>query len=222
MTLWITVAACLESPAIAQAESQDTTTALSLLGSTDTVLDRVAKQVEQNEDRLRNVRGGSIAPSDAVGIFMQFGVSPTPTRALNRTASTSGGALTVAFDLPPDATFQVTDTAGTVGVVLTGTWITDYARLIRLVPEYENTLESYRSQAALYEQLIDEYKGTLDIKNQALAVQEELSQKQKERGDLYQEIAKIHRGTWLERALRKVAFPAGLAVGLIAGVIAAR
>lgn len=134
-----------------------------------------------------------------------------------RTLNTS--YLEVSIGLPENDTQRIVDPNQRKGLVLTGTRILHYAKLIKLEPLYETTLASYSAQAKLQQQLIAEYEGALRIKDQKVVVLNEIIEAHEQRADLYKQIAEVQENAVWERAIRKLAFPVGITVGLLAGLI---
>jgi|GEM_PF-6693837 len=125
---------------------------------------------------------------------------------------------TLSFPLTPDVTETVKGSNGVAGFVLTGKWITEYAKYIKLVPQYEKTLASYRAQVDIQNQLQAEMTGAMAIKDQKVNILEDMNASYSQQADLYKKIANESDTKWYEKVLHKIAFPVGLAIGIIVGV----
>ena len=128
----------------------------------------------------------------------------------------------VSFSLEPDEARQVQDPRDTRGLILTGKWLQDYATLIRLQPEYEAAIAAYKTQATLHEQVESAYADALVVKDKKDTVLKEMLTAQENRAILYKTMADIERESWLDRFFHKIAFPAGVTIGLFVGSYVAR
>lgn len=141
-------------------------------------------------------------------------------RAHDRSPSASSApaiVYEVGFSLDPDALYQVKDPAGQMGLVLTGKLVSDYAQKCQLVPVYEQTIADYRIHAETQKSLIAQMDTTMSLQNRKMGVMGEHIGLLEQNVELYKEIVKIKQGGIWEKFLRKIAFPAGIAVGLVAG-----
>lgn len=185
------------------------------------VLVNLEKQVQRNQTALDSLRANrEVSEGDAIdAITSQPEATPRSTaRGLDTPAAPE--VLSLDFILTPDATMRVRDNNNALGLILTGKWISDYARLIKLEPEYQKTLAGYRSQAELHQQLIAEFEGVIGVKDKKIEALNEMRTALQERGDLYKKLADVKGESFLERVMKKLAFPAGIAVGFVAGVAA--
>jgi len=190
--------------------------------TTRDALGKLSQQMERNETLLESARAAGdtslVAQLDL--ITSRPGATPRP-RSRGAAPGAAEPAL-IELALTPDATMRVRDPNNTAGLILTGKWISDYARLIKLEPEYEKTLAGYRSQAELQKQLMAEMEGALEVKDKKIEVLSEMREALQKRGDLYKDLYAINRDSFFEKALRKLAFPAGVTVGLIVGAAIAK
>lgn len=188
---------------------------------TRNALGSLEKQVQRNQTTLDSLQANrAVSAGDAIAVITsQPGASP---RLMARGVETAMASevLSLDFILTPDATMRVRDSNNTLGLILTGKWISDYARLIKLEPEYQKTLASYRSQADLQKQLVTELEGVIGVKDKKVETLNEVRTALQERGDIYKRLAEVKGESFLERIMRKLAFPAGIAVGFVAGVVA--
>jgi hypothetical protein len=144
-------------------------------------------------------------------------------RDVSPTVATVASGFTFATSLfQPDAAVSVLDAQSTRGLLLTGKWIVDYAKMIKLSPEYEKTLESYRTAFEIQKQLTTGLEGVIDIKDKKIGVLQEMNGALQRRGDLYKDLSEVNQDSWFEKVLHKIAFPAGLAVGVVVGVVIAK
>ena len=194
--------------------------------TTENLVDRFRSVVDASERRLAESDTAVITRVDVSRALVNYGVSFVDPQGVDRGPTTTRDVpeapIPVSLTLPEDGTLTIQDEIGALGIVLTGKWIEDYARLIKLQPEYERTLAAYREQAELFDQLVARHEAALQVKDQKVVLLEELVQKQEERGNLYKELADVRRGSWFTRFAREVAFEAGVVVGLVAGVIVAK
>ena len=183
------------------------------------LLSGLRAEVSKSEASLKALLDVSGIPApDALGVIGRR-LEDAPSRGPSRDA---GGFFAVDFTLEPDSSLRVKDSNGTVGLVLTGKWISDYARHVKLVPEYERLLEAHRKQAELNGQLVSELEGALEIKDQKIGVLVEIRDAERARADLYKTIAEVKGESLLEKIWKKLAFPAGLAIGVAVGVVVAQ
>ncbi|HEY5564686.1 MAG TPA: hypothetical protein VIL33_03785, partial [Rhodothermia bacterium] len=195
--------------------------------TTENLVGQFRSVVDASERRLAESDTAVITRVDLSRALINYGVSFIDPQGVDRGPTTTTrdvpeAPIPVSLTLPEDGTLTIQDELGALGVVLTGKWIEDYARLIKLQPEYERTLAAYREQAELFDQLVAHHEAALLVKDEKVVLLEELVQKQEERGDLYKDLADVRRGSWFTRFAREVAFEAGVVVGLVAGVIVAK
>ena len=178
----------------------------------------LAQQIERSEERLRMLRGRG----DEFGPFV-FDVIRARHAAVGTARGVNDNPIIerVILTLKPDEARRVQDPNNTDGLILTGKWLQDYARLIRLEPEYESVLASYQEQARLHEQLDTVLTAALNVKDKKVAVLQEMVAAQERRGDLYKTMAEIEQESWLDKFFHKIAFPAGITVGLLVGALVA-
>lgn len=191
--------------------------------TTRDALGKLSQQVQRNETLLESARttGDTSLVTQLDLITSRPGAMPRPRSRGAATGATAEPAP-IELALMPDATMRVRDPNNTTGLILTGKWISDYARLIKLEPEYEKTLAGYRSQAELQKQLVAEMEGALEVKDKKIEVLAEMRDALQKRGDLYKDLYAINRDSFFEKALRKLAFPAGVTVGLVVGAAIAK
>ncbi len=127
----------------------------------------------------------------------------------------------VDFNFMQDQTYRLLDPNGNPGFLLTGKWISDYARKIKLVPALEKTLAGYRKQTELQNQMIGEFETTIGIKDQKNGVLEEINRALKERGDLYKAKSELLSDPWYKKLFRTLSYPIGFTAGVFVGVIIA-
>jgi len=194
--------------------------------TTENLVDRFRSVVDASERRLAESDTAVITRVDVSRALVNYGVSFVDPQGVDRGPTTTRDVpeapIPVSLTLPEDGTLTIQDELGALGIVLTGKWIEDYARLIKLQPEYERTLAAYREQAELFDQLVARHEAALLVKDEKVVLLEELVQKQEERGNLYKDLADVRRGSWFMRFAREIAFEAGVVVGLVAGVIVAK
>lgn len=128
------------------------------------------------------------------------------------------GPLTFQGGFPADTTLILQDEAGERALLLTGRWIVDYARKVELVKEYEALHASYEQYVDLQQKVIDEHETVLELEAQENRLLHEVAERERERAEAYRGLADARRGGVLDRFLRKIAFPAGIAIGLAVGV----
>jgi hypothetical protein len=190
--------------------------------ATGILLKNLTQQIERNENRLRALRAG-VAESGAEALDL---ILPQP-RVLGaprgaRDTPASPATFRVSFPLESNEARRIQDPNNTDGLILTGTKLTDYAKLLLLEPEYELTLASYRQQTQLHEQLVSVYADALQVKDKKVAVLLELVTAHEQRAKLYKTMADIQRESWLDRFFHKIAFPAGITIGVFVGSMVAR
>jgi len=191
--------------------------------ATRDVLGKLEERVQHNEAQLDSAQGiGTASEEELIETITSRPGAVPQVRARGERAALATGPAHVDLSLMPDATTRVVDDNGTLGLVLTGKWITDYARLIKLAPEYEKTLAGYRSQAELQKQLTAELEGVIGVKDKKIEVLNEMRDALQKRGDLYKDLADAERDSIFEKALHKLAFPAGIALGLVVGAAVAK
>jgi len=187
--------------------------------STQELLKKLEVQSQRSEEQLKQVMTAADT-SEASSIDIVFSRSETIPRVRTRgTVALSASAVPmIDLELQPDATMRVIDRNETTGLILTGKWIVDYAKMIKLMPEYEKTLASYKSQAEIQQQMITELEGIIVLKDKKIEILNEIDDSRKARGDLYKNIAEIQETPWHEKLFRKIAFPLGLTLGAYLGV----
>ena len=187
--------------------------------STQELLKKLEVQAQRSEEQLQEVMTATDT-SETSSMDVVFSRSATIPRTRTRGTTTFGASALPMLDieLQPDATHRILDRNEMTGLILTGKWIVDYARMIKLVPEYENTLASYKSQSEIQKQLITELEGIIVLKDKKIEILNEIDDSRKARGDLYKNIAEIQEDSWYEKLFRKVAFPLGLTLGAYLGV----
>lgn len=187
--------------------------------STQELLKKLEIQAQRSEKQLQEVL--TAADTSEISI-MDVVISHSATLPQSRIRGALAlSALTVPvidIELQPDATTRVIDRNEMTGLILTGKWIVDYARMIKLVPEYEKTLASYKSQTEIQKQLVTELEGVIGVKDKKIDILTDIAESQQKRGDLYKTMAEIEKVSWYEKLFRKIAFPLGLTLGAYLGV----
>ena len=187
--------------------------------STQELLKKLEVQSQRSEKQLKEVMTAADT-SETSSIDVVITRSGTVPRSRTRDAMASSTSPVPVIDIAvqPDATMRVIGRNDTIGLILTGKWIIDYAKMIKLMPEYEKTLASYKSQAEIQKQLITELEGIIVLKDKRIEILTEIDDSRKARGDLYKDIAEIQETPWHEKLFRKIAFPLGLTLGAYLGV----
>lgn len=125
----------------------------------------------------------------------------------------------VDFELPVDGVTQLRDVSDRRAVALTGSKIVDYARHLKLFPEYEKQLENYRAQTVLFDKLIAEYDGTLEVKDAKIEILETTVAAERERSELFKTMADARKERFFDSFLRKAGLVVGFAAGVAVGVL---
>ena len=184
--------------------------------STQELLKKLEVQSQRSEKQLQEVL---TAVDTSETSSMDVVISRSGTSLLREAAALRVPAVRrIDIELRPDATIRVIDSNKRTGLILTGKWIVDYAKMIKLMPEYEKTLASYKSQAEIQKQLVTELEGIIGLKDKKIEILNEIDDSRKARGDLYKNIAEIKETPWHEKLFRKLAFPLGLTIGAYLGV----
>lgn len=209
--MFLAVAAC--SPIWAQVtEGQP-------IPTTQSLQSRLEAQLERNDESLKQVLS---APDTSLDFSIETITGRTgplwQPRSRDLEGGTGSGLTALNIPLTPDVTLKAMGTNQVPGFILTGKWISDYARMIKLQPEYEKTLAGYRSQVELQKQLVAELEGVIEVKDKKIQVLEEMNGSLEARGDMYKRITELQGDAWYTKMLRKLAFPAGLALGIFVGV----
>lgn len=126
----------------------------------------------------------------------------------------------VDFEFPSDAVFKLQDASERKAVALTGSKIVDYARTLKLFPEYEKQLENYRTQTALFERLAAEHGATIQLKDAKIEILESRVGAERERADLFKTMADARKEGFFDSFLRKAGLIVGFAAGVAVGVLA--
>jgi hypothetical protein len=187
--------------------------------STQELLKRLEDRAQLSEKQLNEVltqADTSVAASMDI-VFSRSAIVSRP-RTRGVVALSASAVPMIDLELQPDATMRVIGRNDLTGLILTGKWIVDYARMIKLVPEYEKTLASYKSQAEIQQQLITELEGMIGVKDKKIETLADIADSQQRRGDLYKTMAEIESIPWYEKLFRKIAFPLGLTIGAYLGV----
>ena len=187
--------------------------------STQELLKKLEVQAQASEEQLKKVlTSADSSETSSMDIVFSRSATIPRTRARGTSVLSASAVPRINFELQPDATQRIVDNNDMTGLILTGKWIVDYARMIKLVPEYEKTLASYKSQTQIQGQLITELEGVIGVKDQKNEILQEIADSQQKRGDLYKTMAEIHKESWYEKLFRKVAFPLGLTLGAYLGL----
>lgn len=188
--------------------------------TTQSLQTRLEAQLERNDQSLKQALS---APDTSLDFSIETITGRTGPLWQPRSRDLEGGAAPsgpTALNIPltPDVTLKAVGTNQVPGFILTGKWISDYARMIKLQSEYEKALAGYRSQAELQKQLVAELEGVVEVKDKKIQVLEEMNSSLEARGDMYKRITELQGDPWYSKMLRKLAFPAGLALGIFVGV----
>ncbi len=187
--------------------------------TTQELKNKIEVQVQRNEISLREaIDASDTTEAASLKTITSYAGEVVLPRTRDIVTAREPELPLINLTLNPDATMRVKDASNTMGLILTGKWITDYARLIKLEPEYEKTLASYRSQAELQVQLVTELEGVIGIKDKKIEILDEMQAAQARRGDLYKTMAEVNRVPWYEKVFHKLAFPVGLTLGTYLGV----
>ncbi len=187
--------------------------------TTRDVQGKIEQQLKHNDQRLLDAMKTEDTLGDSLmqALAARAGVVPRPRGREVLSTVRSGDTLDMSF--PRDAAVSVLDRQSTKGMLLTGKWILDYAKMIKLGPEYEKTLASYRGALDIQKGLTAELEGVIGIKDKKIDVLQEMNNAQQKRGDLYKTLSEVNQESWFEQVLHKIAFPAGLAIGIVVGVV---
>ena len=186
-------------PALLQAQQIDT------FPTTTSLNTGLETRLKQNDEELRRMTAPLTTSDGAISAVTTIRTRDVERPILN-------------IPLTTDETVTVVGNNNVVGFVLTGKWITEYAKYIKLVPQYEKTLASYREQVDLQDQLAAEMQGALNVKDKKIEVLVEMNDSYKRQAELYKKIADEQSDKWYEKVLRRIAFPVSLAAGIIIGV----
>ncbi len=126
----------------------------------------------------------------------------------------------VDFEFPLDAVTEVRDRNDGRALALTGSKIVDYARTLRLFPEYEKQLENYRAQTALFDKLISEFDATLAVKDAKIENLQTTAEAHRERAEIFETMADAQKESSFDSFLRKAGLIVGFAAGVAVGVLA--
>ncbi len=126
----------------------------------------------------------------------------------------------VDFEFPIDGVTQLRDSNDRRAVALTGAKIVDYARNLKLFPEYEKQIESYRAQTVLFDKLVAEYDATLQVKDAKIQILETTVEAERERAELFKTIAEVRKESFFDSFLRRAGLIVGFAAGVAVGVLA--
>ena len=181
---------------------------------------RLQQQLEKNDQRLRAMFGNTDASlATSLGNLDSLTAIEAPrSRGLDDMGAVPD-FFRVDFLLTQDHTYRIVDANNSPGFVLTGKWISDYAKKSRLVPALEQALAGYRTQSELNNQLLGEMEAALGIKDQKIDVMQEMNQTLKERGDLYKAKSEILQDPWFKKLFRSLSYPLGFTAGVFVGVV---
>lgn len=126
----------------------------------------------------------------------------------------------VDFEFSIDGVTQLRDANDRRAVALSGTKIVDYARNIKLFPEYEKQLENYRAQTVLFDKLVAEYDATLEVKDAKIEILETTVEAEHGRAELFKSMADARKEGFFDSFLRKAGLIVGFAAGVAVGVLA--
>ncbi len=176
--------------------------------STRTLLNVLSQKIDENNVAIDQLRGDGSSRDESLGESASLG--------------NNNGILRLQIGLPQNGLVTFLDSNDQPGVALTGALIPAYARLVKLAPAYEQALAHYRHQVGLYEQLIQEYDGVIKLKDAKVVLYQEMANAYEKRGESYKKLVEIEAEKPWEAFFRRLAFPAGLSVGIVAGVLVAR
>ncbi len=181
---------------------------------------RLQRAIERNEESLKELRTRS---DTTIGRSLEMLDSLMMERRRGRGTEVEEppNLIRVNFIFQLDHTYRLLDPNETPGFLLTGKWISDYAKKVKLVPALERSLAAYRKQAELHNQLIGELEGAIAIKDEKNAVLQEMNRALRERGDLYKAKAEVLQDPWFKKFFRSLAYPLGFTAGVFVGVIIA-
>jgi hypothetical protein len=176
--------------------------------------------VRQQETSLREYARAIRDPDDAIGTIQQFTALGMfePPESLTRGVAPRGDVrdfFQVSFT--PDSVTEVKSPGGKTGIFLTGTKIIDYARLLKLFPEYEGQLGNYQEQSRLQDQIIDKLHAQIEVKSAQVTNLEERNTTERERSEIYKTMAEINKEGFWDKFMKHAALPVGLVVGLLVG-----
>jgi len=181
---------------------------------------RLRKQLDKNDQALKSLlTKGDTTVTGSLKSLDSLTFRRPRSRGLE--VEEPANVFRVNFNFQQDQTYRLLDPNGNPGFLLTGKWISDYARKIRLVPALEKSLAGYRKQAELQNQLIGEFETAIGIKDQKNAVLEEMNHALKERGDLYKAKSELLSDPWYKKLFRTLSYPIGFTAGVFVGVIIA-
>ena len=126
--------------------------------------------------------------------------------------------------IPVDSQFKLLNNnePNLPAVCFSGKLITAYAKMVDLTPIYEEALVLHREKNDLYNQAISEYEEVIAVKDQQASVWKELANTYDDQIENYQELNDAQREKPFKKFLRRFAFPAGLGVGVLTGVLIAQ
>jgi hypothetical protein len=170
-----------------------------------------AKRAIRETDELRLESRSIGDPAEAVDALAEL--SDLRTRGAD-------AFFRVDFEFPIDGVTQLRDSGDRRAVALTGSKIVDYARTLKLFPEYEKQLENYRAQTVLFDKLVAEYDATLEVKDAKIEILETTVDAERERSELFKTMADTRKEGFFDSFLRKAGLIVGFAAGVAVGVLA--
>jgi len=195
--LWLGAAALSATTALAQTEARSSI--------------EQAKRNLRETDELRLESRSIGDPAEAVEALA--GISDVRTRGAD-------AFFRVDFEFPIDGITQLRDPNDRRAVALSGGKIVDYARNLKLFPEYEKQLENYRAQTVLFDKLVAEYDATLEVKDAKIEILETTVDAERERSELFKTMADARKEGFFDSFLRKAGLIVGFAAGVAVGVLA--
>jgi hypothetical protein len=179
-----------------------------------------AKRSLRETDELR-VESRSIGdPVEALDALSSLTDVRSPDVATRGTERAADPFFRVNFEFANDAVMKLRDTSDRPAVALTGSKIVDYARHLKLFPEFEKQLENYRTQTALFEKLVAEYDATIQVKDAKIEILETRVEAEHDRAELFKTMADARKEGFFDSFLRKAGLIVGFAAGVAVGVLA--
>lgn len=179
-----------------------------------------AKRSIRETDELR-VESRSIGdPTEALDAISNLTDVRTPDVTARGTERAADAFFRVNFEFANDAVMKLRDTNERQAVALTGSKIVDYARNLKLFPEFEKQLENYRAQTVLFDELVSKYDTTIVLKDKEIELLGETVKAHQERAEVFKTMADARKEGFFDSFLRKAGLIVGFAAGVAVGVLA--